>query len=76
MGTVLHFGPFGGNIVDQDLVQKAAQFLDDCIHQRDFKMHRTGKWPTRCDWLLNHQWTVAFLIGVSLFYLLLIVDEP
>ncbi len=37
-----------GNMLSEDqLIEKAAMFLDDAMHGRELKMHRNGPWPRR-----------------------------
>eukprot|EP00485_Elphidium_margaritaceum_P005018 CAMPEP_0202692366 /NCGR_PEP_ID=MMETSP1385-20130828/6762_1 /ASSEMBLY_ACC=CAM_ASM_000861 /TAXON_ID=933848 /ORGANISM="Elphidium margaritaceum" /LENGTH=1838 /DNA_ID=CAMNT_0049347889 /DNA_START=84 /DNA_END=5600 /DNA_ORIENTATION=- len=66
-----------GNMLSEDqLIEKAAMFLDDAMHGRELKMHRNGPWPRRIHKLINHKYFGYCLVMVSMLYLALIFIEP
>ena len=66
-----------GNMLSEDqLIEKAAMFLDDAMHGRELKMHRNGPWPRRIHKLINHKYFNYCLVMVSMLWLALIFIEP
>lgn len=43
----LLYDKHGARLSEEQLIEKAAMFLDDAMHGRELKMHRNGPWPRR-----------------------------